>query len=99
MASVTAALGVGELRIKKGGTKGVDEIVGSFLQVRPDKVVVMAKPRTSRRTSTSRRHRPPDAKPSARSKAGRTNRPTSPPLRAQFQQALLQIRRRRTSLP
>jgi F-type H+-transporting ATPase subunit epsilon len=35
-------LGVGELRIRKGGTEESFAIVGGFLQVRPDKVVVMA---------------------------------------------------------
>jgi F0F1-type ATP synthase, epsilon subunit (mitochondrial delta subunit) len=35
-------LGVGELRIRKGGTEEAFAIVGGFLQVRPDKVVVMA---------------------------------------------------------
>ena len=35
-------LGVGELRIRKGGSEESFAIVGGFLQVRPDKVVVMA---------------------------------------------------------
>jgi F-type H+-transporting ATPase subunit epsilon len=35
-------LGVGELRIRKEGTEEAFAIVGGFLQVRPDKVVVMA---------------------------------------------------------
>ena len=35
-------LGVGELRIRKGGTEESFAIFGGFLQVRPDKVVVMA---------------------------------------------------------
>jgi len=35
-------LGVGELRIRKGGQEESFAIVGGFLQVRPDKVVVMA---------------------------------------------------------
>jgi F-type H+-transporting ATPase subunit epsilon len=35
-------LGVGELRIRKGGSEEAFAIVGGFLQVRPDKVVVMA---------------------------------------------------------
>ena len=34
--------GVGELRIRKGGAEESFAIVGGFLQVRPDKVVVMA---------------------------------------------------------
>jgi F-type H+-transporting ATPase subunit epsilon len=37
-----STLGVGELRIRKGGQEEAFAIVGGFLQVRPDKVVVMA---------------------------------------------------------
>ena len=36
------ALGVGELRIKKGGTEQSLLISGGFVEVRPDKVIVMA---------------------------------------------------------
>ena len=36
------ALGVGELRIKKGGTEQSMLISGGFVEVRPDRVVVMA---------------------------------------------------------
>ena len=36
------ALGVGELRIKKGGTEQSMLISGGFVEIRPDKVVVMA---------------------------------------------------------
>ncbi len=41
-APLVSMLGVGELRIRKGGTEESFAIVGGFLQVRPDKVVVMA---------------------------------------------------------
>ena len=41
-APLITTLGVGELRIRKGGTDESFAIVGGFLQVRPDKVVVMA---------------------------------------------------------
>ena len=41
-APLITTLGLGELRIKKGGTEESFAIVGGFLQVRPDKVVVMA---------------------------------------------------------
>ena len=41
-APLVSMLGVGELRIRKGGEEEVFAIVGGFLQVRPDKVVVMA---------------------------------------------------------
>jgi len=37
-----SALGIGELRIKKGGTEQTLLISGGFVEVRPDKVVVMA---------------------------------------------------------
>ncbi len=37
-----SVLGVGELRIKKGGTEESLLISGGFVEVRPDKVIVMA---------------------------------------------------------
>ena len=41
-APLLAMLGLGELKIRKGGTEEFFAIVGGFVQVRPDKVVVMA---------------------------------------------------------
>jgi len=41
-APLLATLGVGELRIRKAGEEEAFAIVGGFVQVRPDKVVVMA---------------------------------------------------------
>ena len=41
-APLVSTLGYGELRIRKGGAEESFAIVGGFLQVRPDKVVVMA---------------------------------------------------------
>lgn len=41
-APLVSMLGLGELRIRKGGTEETFAIVGGFLQVRPDRVVVMA---------------------------------------------------------
>jgi F-type H+-transporting ATPase subunit epsilon len=41
-AALVSMLGYGELRIRKGGAEESFAIVGGFLQVRPDKVVVMA---------------------------------------------------------
>jgi len=41
-APLLSMLGVGELRIKKGGAEEYFAIAGGFVQVRPDKVVVMA---------------------------------------------------------
>ena len=37
-----SALGTGELKIKKGGTEQLMLISGGFVEVRPDKVIVMA---------------------------------------------------------
>ena len=39
---MVSLLGIGELKIRKGGDEESFAIVGGFLQVRPDKVVVMA---------------------------------------------------------
>jgi len=41
-APLASLLGMGELKIRKDGQEEVFAIVGGFLQVRPDKVVVMA---------------------------------------------------------
>jgi F-type H+-transporting ATPase subunit epsilon len=41
-APLLSMLGVGELRIRKGGEDEYFAIAGGFVQVRPDKVVVMA---------------------------------------------------------
>jgi F-type H+-transporting ATPase subunit epsilon len=41
-APLISTLGAGELRLRKGGQEESFAIVGGFLQVRPDKVVVMA---------------------------------------------------------
>ena len=41
-APLISMLGVGELRIRKGGVGESFAIFGGFIQVRPDKVVVMA---------------------------------------------------------
>ena len=41
-APLVSTLGVGELRIRKGGSEESFAIVGGFLQVRPDRVVVLA---------------------------------------------------------
>ena len=41
-APLVSMLGVGELRIRKAGAEDHFAIIGGFLQVRPDRVVVMA---------------------------------------------------------
>lgn len=41
-APLLATLGAGELRIRKGGAEETFAVFGGFVQVRPDKVIVMA---------------------------------------------------------
>ena len=41
-APLVSTLGIGELRIRRGGEEELFAIAGGFVQVRPDKVVVMA---------------------------------------------------------
>ena len=41
-APLISTLGMGELRIRKGGLEEVYAVIGGFVQVRPDKVVVLA---------------------------------------------------------
>jgi len=41
-APLVSTLGIGELRIRRGGQEETFAIAGGFVQVRPDKVVVMA---------------------------------------------------------
>ena len=41
-APLVSMLGIGELRIRKGGAEESFAIAGGFVQVRPDRVVVMA---------------------------------------------------------
>jgi F-type H+-transporting ATPase subunit epsilon len=41
-APLVSTLGIGELKIRRGGEEELFAIAGGFLQVRPDKVVVMA---------------------------------------------------------
>ena len=41
-APLLATLGAGELRIRKGGQEETFAVFGGFVQVRPDKVIVMA---------------------------------------------------------
>jgi F-type H+-transporting ATPase subunit epsilon len=41
-APLITTIGLGELRIRRGGVEDHFAIIGGFLQVRPDKVVVMA---------------------------------------------------------
>ena len=41
-APLLATLGAGELRIRKGGSEETFAVFGGFVQIRPDKVIVMA---------------------------------------------------------
>jgi F-type H+-transporting ATPase subunit epsilon len=86
-------LGVGELRIRKGGIEESFAIVGGFLQVRPDKVVVMAE--TADMSSEIDLEKAQEAKRAAeRALEGAAPSDTAnlAAARAALQQALLRIR-------
>ena len=92
-APLVSTLGVGELRIRKGGTEESFAIVGGFLQVRPDRVVVMAE--TADMASEIDLERAQEAKREAE-RALEGTAPTDAvdlaAARASLQQALLRIR-------
>jgi F-type H+-transporting ATPase subunit epsilon len=86
-------LGVGELRIRKGGTEEAFAIVGGFLQVRPDKVVVMAE--TADMASEIDLEKAQEARRAAEQAlegAARTDAIDLSAARAALQHALLRIR-------
>src|SRR4051794_24917992 len=91
-APLITTLGVGELRIKKGGAEESFAIVGGFLQVRPDKVVVMAE--TGDRASEIALERAQAARRGG--DGAREGAATEPAdlaaARAQLQQSLMRIR-------
>ena len=91
-APLVTMLGVGELRIKKGGAEESFAIVGGFLQVRPDKVVVMAE--TADLASDIDLEKAQAARREAeRALESAANEPADlARARAQLQQALLRIR-------
>jgi F-type H+-transporting ATPase subunit epsilon len=92
-APLVSMLGVGELRIRKGGTEESFAIVGGFLQVRPDRVVVMAE--TADMASEIDLERAQEARREAeRALEGvaRTDTVDLAAARAQLQHALLRIR-------
>jgi F-type H+-transporting ATPase subunit epsilon len=91
-APLISMLGVGELRIRKGGTEESFAIAGGFLQVRPDKVVVMAE--TADMASEIDLETAMEARREAeRTLAESSNEPVDlARARAQLQQALLRIR-------
>ena len=81
-APLVSMLGVGELRIRKGGSEESFAIVGGFLQVRPDRVVVMAETAdlasaTSAPRKPARRPRKPAVRPNAPSMALRRRIPST----------------------
>ena len=92
-APLVSMLGVGELRIRKGGAEESFAIVGGFLQVRPDRVVVMAE--TADLASDIDLEKAQEARREAE-RALETAAPTDAvdlaAARAQLQQALLRIR-------
>jgi F-type H+-transporting ATPase subunit epsilon len=92
-APLVSMLGVGELRIRKGGAEESFAIVGGFLQVRPDKVVVMAE--TADMASEIDLEKAQQARREAEQAlegAGRAEAVDLSAARAALQQALLRIR-------
>ena len=92
-APLVSMLGVGELRIRKGGTEESFAIVGGFLQVRPDRVVVMAE--TADLASDIDLEKAQEARREAERTlegAAQTDAVDLAAARASLQQALLRIR-------
>ena len=91
-APLVSTLGVGELRIRKGGAEESFAIVGGFLQVRPDKVVVMAE--TADMASEIDLEKAQEARREAERalETGYVEGADLSQARAQLQQALLRIR-------
>jgi len=89
---LVSLLGVGELKIRKGGDEESFAIAGGFLQVRPDKVVVMAE--TADLASEIDLERAQEARREAeRALAGGFHEGADLSIaRAELQQALLRIR-------
>ena len=91
-ASLVSTLGYGELRIRKGGAEESFAIVGGFVQVRPDKVVVMAE--TADLASEIDLERAQEARREAERalETGYTEGADLSAARAVLQQALMRIR-------
>ena len=91
-APLLSTLGLGELRIRKGGTEEAFAIAGGFLQVRPDKVVVMAE--TADMASEIDLEKAQEARREAEQalQSGYHEGADLAAARAQLQQALLRIR-------
>ena len=91
-APLVTMLGVGELRIRKAGAEESFAIVGGFLQVRPDKVVVMAE--TADLASDIDLEKAQEARREAEAvlQGAPTDAVDLAAARAQLQQSLLRIR-------
>ena len=91
-APLVSMLGVGELRIRKSGAEESFAIVGGFLQVRPDRVVVMAE--TADLASEIDLEKAQEARREAERalEGAATDEVNLASARAQLQQALLRIR-------
>ena len=91
-APLVSTLGYGELRIRKGGAEESFAIVGGFVQVRPDKVVVMAE--TADLASEIDLERAQEARREAERalETGYTEGADLSAARAALQQALMRIR-------
>jgi len=91
-APLVSTLGTGELRLRKGGQEESFAIVGGFLQVLPDKVVVMAE--TADMASEIDLERAQEARQKAEQvlESGYVEGADLSAARAQLQQALLRIR-------
>src|SRR3954453_6241550 len=91
-APLVSMLGGGELRIRKGGAEEAFAIVGGFVQVRPDKVVVMAE--TADMASEIDLEKAQEARREAERgvESGHQEGADLSIARAQLQQALLRIR-------
>ena len=98
-APLVSTLGVGELRIRKGGQEESFAIVGGFVQVRPDKVVVMAE--TADMASEIDLEKAQEARREAERalEAGYHEGADLSAARAALQQALLRDPRRRAAPP
>ena len=91
-APLVSTLGVGELRFRKGGVEESFAIVGGFVQVRPDKVVIMAE--TADMSSEIDLEKAQEARREAERalESGYTEGADLSAARAALQQALLRIR-------
>ena len=91
-APLLTTLGVGELRIKRHGEVEYFAIAGGFLQVRPDKVVVMAETADMASEIDLERAMEPDERPRSSCRRASKSRLTWPARRAALQRALLRVR-------